>query len=43
MNRTPDLDYLGATANGRPLVWLVATVLLGAAAAFGRRRQLQRG
>lgn len=42
MNRTPDLDYLGATANGRPLVWLAAAAMLTAAAALGRRRQLQR-
>lgn len=43
MNRTPELDYLGATAQGRPLVWLVATAALAAAAALGRRRQLQEG
>lgn len=42
MNHVPDLDYLGATANGRPLVWLVATAMLAVAATLGRRRQLQR-
>jgi hypothetical protein len=42
MNRTPQLDYLGATAHGRPLVWLAVTAALAAAAALGRRRQLQR-
>lgn len=42
MNRTPQLDYLGATGQGRPLVWLAATALLAAAAAAGRRWQLQR-
>jgi hypothetical protein len=42
MNRTPQLDYLGATEHGRPLVWLAATAALAAAAALGRRRQLQR-
>lgn len=43
MNRTPEMDYLGATGHGRPLVWLAATAALAAAAALGRRRQLQRG
>jgi hypothetical protein len=43
MNRTPQLDYLGATAHGRPLVWLAATAALAAAAAVGRRRHLQKG
>lgn len=42
MNRTPEMDYLGATANGRPLVWLAATAALAAAAAVGRRRHLQK-
>ena len=42
MNRTPELDYLGATGSGRPLVWLAVTAALAAAAALGRRRQLQR-
>jgi hypothetical protein len=42
MNRTPEMDYLGATAHGRPLFWLAATAALAAAAALGRRRQLQR-
>jgi hypothetical protein len=42
MNRKPQLDYLGATAHGRPLVWLAATAALAAAAALGRGRQLQR-
>lgn len=42
MNRTPELDYLGATGQGRPLAWLAATALLAAMAAAGRRWQLQR-
>ncbi|HEX5716919.1 MAG TPA: hypothetical protein VF179_12220 [Thermoanaerobaculia bacterium] len=42
MNRTPELDYLGATGRGQPLVWLAATALLAAAAAAGRRWQLYR-
>lgn len=42
MNRTPELDYLGATGQGRPLLWLAATALLAAAAAAGRRWQLRR-
>lgn len=42
MNRTPQLDYLGATGRGQPLLWLAATALLAAAAAAGRRWQLHR-
>ncbi|MES1243292.1 MAG: ABC transporter permease [Acidobacteriota bacterium] len=42
MNRTPQLDYLGATGHGQPLVWLAATAALAAAAALGRRQQLGR-
>ena len=42
MNRTPELDYLGATGQGRPLVWLAATALLACMAVAGRRWQLQR-
>lgn len=42
MNRTPELDYLGATGQGRPLYWLAATALLAAAAVAGRRWQLHR-
>jgi hypothetical protein len=42
MNRTPELDYLGATGHGRPLIWLAVTALLAAAAAAGRRWQLHR-
>ena len=42
MNRTPELDYLGATGRGQPLVWLAVTALLAAAAATGRRWQLHR-
>ena len=34
MNRTPELDFLGATGQGRPLVWLAATALLAATAAI---------
>jgi hypothetical protein len=40
MNRTPEMDYLGATGHGRPLVWLAATAALAAAAALGRWRQI---
>ena len=43
MNRTPQLDFLGATGQGSPLFWLVATALLAALAAAGRKWQLQRG
>lgn len=42
MNRTPHLDYLGSTGQGRPLAWLAATAVLAAVAVAGRRRQLQR-
>ncbi|HYN22585.1 MAG TPA: hypothetical protein VE078_16620 [Thermoanaerobaculia bacterium] len=42
MNRMPALDYLGATGQGQPLVWLTATIVLGAAAVVGRKRQLQK-
>jgi len=42
MNRTPELDYLGATGRGQPLFWLAATALLAAAAVAGRRWQLYR-
>jgi hypothetical protein len=42
MNRTPELDYLGATGRGQPMFWLMATALLAAAAAAGRRWQLHR-
>lgn len=42
MNRTPQLDYLGATGRGQPLLWLAATALLAAAAAAGRLWQLHR-
>lgn len=42
MNRTPELDYLGATGRGQPLFWLAVTALLAAAAVAGRRWQLQR-
>lgn len=42
MNRTPQLDYLGSTGQGRPLAWLAATAVLAAVAVVGRRRQLQR-
>ncbi|HVG06618.1 MAG TPA: hypothetical protein VNM67_02865 [Thermoanaerobaculia bacterium] len=42
MNRTPELDYLGATDRGQPLLWLAAAALLAAAAAAGRRWQLHR-
>ena len=42
MNRTPQLDYLGATGRGQPLFWLAATALLAAAAAAGRQWQLHR-
>lgn len=42
MNRTPQLDFLGATGQGRPLVWLLAAAALAALAAAGRRWQLQR-
>ncbi len=42
MNRTPELDYLGATDRGQPLFWLAATALLAAAAAAGRKWQLHR-
>ena len=42
MNRTSGLDYLGATGESRPLVWLAATAVLAAVAMAGRRRQIQR-
>ncbi len=42
LNRTAEMDYLGATGHNRPLVWLAATAALAAAAAVGRRWQLQR-
>lgn len=35
------LDYMGATAQAQPAVWLGAMVLLLVAASLGRRRQLQ--
>lgn len=42
MNRTAEMDYLGATGRGQPLVWLAATAVLAAVAMIGRKRQLQR-
>lgn len=46
MNRTPQMDYLGATdqglATGMPVVFLGITALLGAAAVAGRRWQMGR-
>jgi len=44
LQRTPSLDFMGAVPaavkSGMPLAVLLATVLLGAAAVAGRRRQL---
>ena len=44
LNRTPDIDFLGASpqafAAGAPLRFLIATVVLFAVALLGRRRQI---
>jgi hypothetical protein len=47
MQHVPGLDFLGslpaAVKSGTPVIFLVATGLLGLAAVAGRKRQLQRG
>jgi hypothetical protein len=41
MQKTPALDYLGATAAGKPAAWIAATALLGVAAWVGRGWRLR--
>jgi len=41
LNRTPALDYIGATANGNPKFFLLVSILLVTFAIFGRTRQVR--